>query len=78
MRTENIYCDYCHKKTTNEGKLKEPLNGFIIEVGYSIGGWGSRSDLVPKQTVEICNDCFGKVKQKVNELNAEIKKLKNK
>lgn len=73
MRTENIYCDYCQKMTTSEGKKKESLNGFFVEVGYSMGGWGSRSNFVEKQSVEICDDCFGKVKEKANELKDAIK-----
>lgn len=76
MRTENIYCDYCGKLTTSENFLKEKLNGFCIEIGYSKGGWGSRTDFVPKQSVEICDECFGKVGIKSNEFLNLIRSLK--
>lgn len=69
MKKESIYCDYCGKKTTEEGVEKEKLHGFCIEIGYSTNGWGKRSDFIPKENVEICTECF-------NEISASVEKLK--
>ena len=41
MRKYTECCDVCGKNITQtSGK-----NGFCIESGYSVGGWGSRQDL---------------------------------
>ena len=61
MRTGNIRCDYCKKLTTIEGKRKEYVHGFAVELGYSSGGWGKRKDFTPPHSVEICTECFDKV-----------------
>lgn len=76
MRTENIYCDYCKKMTTSEGVKKEKLHGFLVELGYSLGGWGMRRDFVGAHTVELCNDCFCKVQKKSKELADTISECK--
>lgn len=76
MQTTNYYCDYCKKMTTSEGTRKERLNGFCIEIGYSDGGWGSRQNIITPQSVEICDDCYAKVKDKANELKETIKLLR--
>lgn len=75
MKTENLYCDCCKKKTTDEGIKKESLNGFFIEAGYSTGGWGSRKDWIARTTIEVCDECFGTIKNKVQEMKDTIKTL---
>ena len=64
MKTENLHCDYCGKTTTYMGVAKEPLHGFVVELGYSKGGWGERRDFVSEHKVELCTDCFGIVRDK--------------
>ena len=78
MRTENIYCDYCKKMTTAEGVKKETLHGSLVELGYSLGGWGNRRNFVNPHTVEICTDCFNSVKKKADELAQAIKDCQKK
>ena len=75
MKTENIYCDYCGKRTTEDNIKKEQVNGFSIKAGYSIGGWGRYNDFMTEQSVEICDECFKKVRDKILELRTLIKQL---
>lgn len=77
MKKTNIYCDYCNKITTEADVKIEKLNGFHVEIGYSLGGWGGRKNFVDKQTVEICNECFDKVKSKSKDLQRTIDYLKD-
>jgi hypothetical protein len=74
MRTENVHCDFCRKLTTEQNVKKESINGFFVEIGYSINGWGNRKNFIDKISVEICNECFSSVSIKVEELNKTIKK----
>lgn len=64
MTTTNLRCDLCRKLTTDEGKLLEPLHGFCVSLGYSMGGWGSRQNFTPEKSYVICSTCFAKVKEK--------------
>ena len=76
MKTENHYCDYCGKKTMFDGVKIESLNGLCVELGYSIGGWGSRKDFIVPHSVEVCDECLGKVRAKVKELEGVIESCK--
>ena len=76
MKTENIYCDFCKKKTTDDGKKVANVNGFVATVGYSLNGWGSRKDFVDQSKVEICDDCFKEVETASKNLMGTINKLK--
>jgi len=76
MQTTNYYCDYCKKKITSEGVWTARLNGFCITLGYSDDGWGSRQDMIMPQSVDLCDDCFSKVKEKAQELVDTIKLLR--
>lgn len=76
MKTENVYCDYCKKKTTDSGKLIHRINGFTATLGYSIGGWGTRRDFIKDHTVEICDDCFSEIEKVCENLVQDIKLLK--
>lgn len=76
MKTTNHRCDFCRKLTTEEGVKKEALHGYTYQLGYSIGGWGSRRDFIPPQSAEICSQCFAKVKEKSEALACTINGLK--
>lgn len=57
MKKYTEHCDLCEEELTNK-------NGFCIEIGYSKGGWGKRRDLVSKETIEVCLDCFKPLEKK--------------
>jgi hypothetical protein len=76
MKIEHVCCDYCHRVVETNGKKIYNHNGFCLEIGYSLGGWGSRRDFIPKQSLILCEDCFVDVKAKVEELNQTIEFLK--
>ena len=70
MKKYTEHCDLCNKEF-NRNK-----NGFCIEVGYSKGGWGFRKDFISKTSMEICDDCFGKLEEKAMLLLKTINELK--
>lgn len=76
MKTENIYCDFCECLCVENKKKIKSLNGFKVELAYSVGGWGSANHFTPTKEVEICDDCFEKVKRKSKEMDLLIKSLK--
>ncbi len=61
------HCDICEKE------FKEDKNGFCVEVGYSIGGWGRRADFISNRQMEVCDSCLEKLKPKVMELKKALK-----
>ena len=63
------HCDLCTKEFNND------KNGFCVELGYSLGGWGRRSDFTHKRTMEICNTCFSEVKEQAMLFDKTLKKL---
>lgn len=77
MKTQNVYCDYCKKKTTSDDKKIEETHGLVIEAGYSKNGWGDRKDFFKKQQVEVCTECFDETGFKIAELCNEIYKRKS-
>lgn len=70
MKKYTEHCDLCEKEFDND------KNGFCIEIGYSIGGWGRRQDFTPKRSIEVCNTCLRAIKKKVDELDEAIRSLK--
>lgn len=76
MKTENIYCDFCECLCKENKKRIIGLNGFKVELTYSLGGWGSAKHFTPTREVEICDNCFNKVSEKSKEMSELIKSLK--
>ncbi len=68
MKVELIYCDYCKKLTKEAGKEIRAVHGFYIQSVYSKGGWGSATNFLPEQRVEICTECFNAVESKMKEV----------
>lgn len=72
MKISIEVCDFCKKPITKEsGK-----NGFCAELGYSIGGWGTRRDVLTPFSVEVCDNCFGQLKKAADEFAAKVTPLK--
>lgn len=73
MKKFTEHCDFCD----NEFKNKLDKNGFCIELGYSLGGWGSRKDFTNEGVYEICTNCFKKVKEKAQDIDKTIYELRH-
>lgn len=58
-------CSLCEApiEYNNPGGAKHPTidtfgkNGLVIEMGYSVGGWGYRQNAI-SFSEEVCDDCF--------------------
>lgn len=80
---ENINrCPICSKIVSLEknGRTEklEQVNGICwSDIGYSIGGWGSRRDFIHSFSGEVCTDCFTALKTKINEFKEVIQQRKN-
>ncbi len=55
-RHEVMKCDNCRCDINT--KIRHKYTPIIIEVGYSEGGWGSRKDLIDKDTFDLCDKCY--------------------
>lgn len=80
MKTEIEQCPICEKvlsiKKGDNKTTKEKKHGVTWEFGYSNGGWGSRKDFMPSQSMEVCTACFDTIKDKVEELKSAINNRK--
>lgn len=70
-------CPICTKTVAFEvnGKKQkiESVNGICwSNIGYSIGGWGNRRDIIKDFSDEVCKDCFRALRTKINELKEVI------
>ena len=69
---ESFYCDFCEKQLLlveprrySWGRPIREGNAVCITLGYSVGGWGMRENVVPKFSSEdICEECFSSYKIK--------------
>lgn len=64
MRKYTEYCDMCGCEITPESGN----NGFCIDSGYSLGGWGYREDFIKISYDNVCNECFAKIKNEMENL----------
>jgi len=69
------HCDLCEKEFDEE-KENNDKNGFCIEIGYSLKGWGRRKDFIPNTRIEVCNTCFKVLKKEALKFKKTIQKLK--
>lgn len=74
MKKYTLHCDYCDKEITE----KSDLNGFKIELGFSLGGWGNRRNFIDIHSVEICNACFKHVEELGINFHKTIRNLRQK
>jgi hypothetical protein len=80
---ENINrCSICSKIVSLEKngrtEILEQVNGICwSDIGYSIGGWGTRRNFIYSFSGEVCNHCFTALKTKINELKEVIQHRKN-
>lgn len=75
-------CPICSKITALEknGRTQkiEQVHGICwSDIGYSIGGWGRRSNFIYAFSGEVCNDCFTALKTKINEFKEVIDQRRN-
>jgi hypothetical protein len=56
-------CDCPIKVSGNlKGKVPtRPMNGIVVDLGYSIGGWGYRQNWLG-YSKEVCDECFGEIR----------------
>ena len=81
MRAEIQICALCqtpmeanHDGIYGRKKIKKMM-GLVVDFGGSNNGWGYRQDYF-KFSDEVCIDCFNKVEEKMNEVEAVIESLK--
>lgn len=82
MKESIIRCPICSKITALEKhgvrQKIEPVHGICWDdIGYSIGGWGSRSNFMHAFSGEVCGDCFTALKTKIHELRDVVAERRN-
>lgn len=82
MDEKIIRCPICGKIVALEKGFRtqklEQVNGICWkDIGYSIGGWGSRRNFMREFSGEVCKDCFNALESKINELKEVFDKRKN-
>lgn len=66
---ERYFCDFCEDII-----LPSDHNGVKIELGYSDGGWGNRSDIIPPfSSDDVCKECYKRYKEKALEFWESLK-----
>ena len=75
-------CPICSKivsieKNGRKEKIENVHGICWSDIGYSIGGWGGRSNFMYAFSGEVCNDCFTAIKTKINEFKEVIQQRKN-
>lgn len=69
-------CDVCRVRLTEDGTDIRPKMGLVVTVGYSVGGFGHRQNLV-NFSGEVCEECFAAIGPVIAETFQRLQKRKS-